>query len=113
MTDEQQQLIQSAAMLQQQLQIAMSKREAVGIQKLEIKKAIDELEASKQGDVYKIAGPIIIKTQRVSILKDLKGRDEELDVRLKSLEKEEKRIKLRIEELRERLSKHTQGAVGG
>jgi prefoldin beta subunit len=103
MENEKQQLLQSTAILQQQLQNVLAQKEAVGIQVLEIKKALEELEDSKEKEVYKIAGPILIKSQKASVLKDLKERDEAFGLRLKSIEKEEKRVKLRIEELREKL----------
>lgn len=111
--EEQQQLMQSAAVLQQQLQNVMAQKEAIGAQVLEIKKALDELGKSKESEVYKIAGPILIKSPRAGVLKELKERDETLDIRFKSMEKEEKRIKLRIEELRERLVKGMKEPVGG
>ena len=101
----QQQLFQSAAILQQQLQNVMAQKEAIGVQVLEMKKALEELEKTKEKDVYKIAGPILIKSPRSTVLKELKERDETFSLRLKSLEKEEKRIKLKIEDMREKLVK--------
>jgi prefoldin beta subunit len=108
-----QKLLQSAAVLQQQLQNIMAQKEAIGAQVLEIKKALDELEKSKESEVYKIAGPILIKSPRAGVLKELKDRDETLDLRFKTMEKEEKRIKLRIEEFREKLVKGMNEPVGG
>ncbi len=102
----QQQLLQSAAILQQQLQNIMAQKEAIGIQVLEMKKALEELEKSKEKEVYKIAGPILIKSPKTGVLKELRERDEIFNLRLKSLEKEEKRTKLKIEELRETLVKN-------
>lgn len=103
--DANQQLLQSAAILQQQLQNVMAQKEAIGMQILEMKKAMEELEKTKEKDVYKIAGPILVKSPRQSVLKELKERDETFGLRLKSLEKEEKKIKVRIEEMREKVVK--------
>ncbi len=111
--DENQQLLQSAAVLQQQLQNIMAQKEAMGVQILEIKKALDELEKSSEKEVYKIAGPILIKSDKTGVVKELKERDEAFDARLKSLEKEEKRIRLKIEEFREKLVKNAKEPVGG
>lgn len=111
--DENQQMLQSAAILQQQLQNILTQKEAMGIQVLEIKKALDELAKSGEKEIYKIAGPILIKSQKTDVLKELRERDEMFDLRLKSLEKEEKRIKLKLEELRERLAKGFKQPVGG
>jgi prefoldin beta subunit len=110
---EQQQLLQSAAVLQQQLQNIMMQREAMSVQVLEIKKALDELGKTSEKEVYKIAGPILIKSAKAGVLKELKDRDETFGLRLKSLEKEEKRIKLKIEELREQLIKNMKQPGGG
>lgn len=108
-----QQLLQSAAVLQQQLQNVMAQKEAMSVQVLEIKRALDELEKTSEKEVYKIAGPILIKSGKPGVVKELKERDETFDMRIKSLDKEEKRIKLKIEELRERLVKSTKEPVGG
>ena len=108
----QQQLLQSANILQQQLQHIMAQKEAVGVQVLEMKKAIEELENSNEKEVYKIAGPILIKSQRTGVLKEIREKDETFGLRLKSLEKEEKRIKLKIEEMREKLVKNMKGSPG-
>ena len=110
---EQQQLLQSAAVLQQQLQNIMAQRDALGVQVLEIKKALDELGKTSEKEVYKIAGPILIKSAKAGVLKELKDRDETFGLRLKSLEKEEKRVKLKIEELRELLVKNMKQPGGG
>jgi prefoldin beta subunit len=111
--DESQQMLQSAAILQQQLQNILTQKEAIGIQVLEIKKALDELAKAGDKEIYKIAGPILIKSQKTDVLKELKERDEMFDLRLKSLEKEEKRIKLKLEEFREKLAKGFKQPVGG
>ena len=110
MDAKQQQLFQSAAILQQQLQQIMAQKEAIGVQVLEMKKALGELEKTKEKDVYKIAGPILIKSPRTEVVKELKERDETFSLRLKNLEKEEKKAKLKIEELREKL---VQGSPAG
>lgn len=101
--DANQQLLQSAAILQQQLQNIMAQKEAIGVQILEMKKALEELEKTKEKDVYKIAGPILVKSPKAAVLKELKQRDETFSLRLKSIEKEEKKIKVRIEEMREKV----------
>ena len=113
MPDNQHQLLQSASILQQQLQNIMAQKEAIGIQLLELKKALEELENTKEKEVYKIAGPILIKSQKAGVLKELRERDETFSLRLKSLEKEEKRIKLKIEDLREKLVSNMKEPVGG
>jgi prefoldin beta subunit len=111
--DENQQMLQTVAILQQQLQNIMAQKEALGMQVLEMKKAQEELEKSKEKEVYKIAGTILIKSPKAETLKELRERDEAFSLRLKSLDKEEKRVKLKIEEFREKLVRGMKEPVGG
>jgi len=113
MEGDQQQLLQSASVLQQQLQNIMAQKEAMGIQVLEIKKALDELGKTTEKDVFKIAGPILIKSDKTDVIKELNEKDETFGLRLKSMEKEEKRVKLKIEELREKLVRNMKPPAGG
>jgi prefoldin beta subunit len=100
----QEDLLNSVAMQQQQLQGIMTQREAMGLQVMEIKKALEELGKTKEKEVYKVAGPILVKAGKAEAVKDLKDKEETLNVRLKALEKEEKRIKIRIDEIKEQLT---------
>jgi prefoldin beta subunit len=100
----QEDLLNNVAMQQQQLQGIMTQREAMGLQVMEIKKALEELGKTKEKEVYKVAGPILVKAGKAEAVKDLKEREESLEVRLKALEKEEKRIKIRIDEIKEQLT---------
>ena len=110
----QEEMLNSAAVYQQQLQGVMVQREATGMQILEIKKALEELEKStEQKDVYRIAGPILLKTPKDEVLKDLKEKEEALGVRLKAIEKEEKRIKIKIDEIKEQLTAALKKEKGG
>lgn len=100
----QEDMLNSVAMQQQQLQGIMTQREATGLQIMEIKKALEELERTKEKEVYKVAGPILVKSGKAEVVKDLKEREESLNVRLKMLEKEEKRVKIRIDDIKEQLT---------
>jgi len=100
----QEDMLNNVAMQQQQLQGIMTQREATGMQILEIKKALEELEKTDQKEVYKVAGPILVKTEKTEVKKDLKEKEDVLNVRLKSLEKEEKRVKIKIDDIKEQLT---------
>ncbi len=100
----QEDMLNSVAMQQQQLQGIMTQREATGLQIMEIKKALEELGKTKEKEVYKVAGPILVKAGKAEVVKDLREREESLEVRLKTLEKEEKRIKIRIDDIKEQLT---------
>jgi len=56
---------------------------------IEIENALKELETAK-GEVYKIVGSVMFHAEKEQLRKDLKERKDVLDLRIKSLEKQEK-----------------------
>ncbi|UCD07017.1 MAG: prefoldin subunit beta [Candidatus Aenigmatarchaeota archaeon] len=99
-----QQLLNQAQLYQQQIQNILAQKETLNIQLIEIGKALEELEKTKEGEVYKIAGPILIKSKKADAKKDLKEKEDAIRTRLKTMESGEKRIREKIEDLREKLS---------
>lgn len=105
MTSEQtQQLLEQAQSYQQQVQSIMAQRDALNLQLVEIGKTLRELEETKETNVFKISGPILIKTGKNEVKKELKDREQQTKLRLKTLEKGEERIKAKLEELSAKLS---------
>ena len=102
-----QQLLGQANAYQQQIQSFMVQKESLNMQLMEINKAVEDLEKSKETEVYKISGPVLIKTKKADAKKDLKDKQDLIKMRLESIEKNEKRIKDKIEELRGKLSEST------
>ncbi|MEE1117334.1 prefoldin subunit beta [Methanosphaera sp.] len=95
----QEQLNQFQQVQQQAQSIAMQKQ-TVSLQINEAKKALDELsKTSEDQDVYKTAGPLLIKTTKDETESELKDNIEMLEIRQKTIEKQEKRISSRLEEL--------------
>ena len=74
------------------------------IQNKEVEKALEELEKVND-DVYKSVGPILVKTNKTSMKKELEENKEETELKLKSLETQEKRIKEKIKEGQEKFQK--------
>ncbi|MBI4020513.1 MAG: prefoldin subunit beta [Candidatus Aenigmarchaeota archaeon] len=99
-----QNLREQAQVYQQQIASIMAQKENLSLQLLEIRRALGELEKAS-GEVYRVAGPILIKSDVPSVKKDLKEKEDMLDLRLKTLEKGEKRMTAKMEELRGKLSK--------
>ncbi len=99
-----QQLLEQAQMHQQQLQSLVAQKEALNMQTTEIQKALTELSTTKD-DVYKVAGPILIKTDLESVKKELGDKLDFISLRIKTLEKSEKRLKEQFEEISQKLSK--------
>ena len=101
-----QQLLGQAQLYQQQMQSILNQKELISMQVMEIDKALEALETTKEKDVFKISGPILIKTGKILVKKELNEKKEAISLRIKSLEKGENRLKAQIEELRARLSKN-------
>ena len=88
---------------QQELQAILIQKENLKLQSLEIDKALEELEASKEKEAYKIAGPIMIRKSSDELKTELKERKENINLRIKTLEKTEERIMKRLKEMEPRL----------
>ena len=71
----------------------------------EVIQALEEIDKSKDEHVYKASGPILIKSSKEDVKKELSEKDEFITTRLQTLERSEKKVKEKIEELREKLTK--------
>lgn len=99
----QEQLNQFQQVQQQAQSIAMQKQ-TLTLQINESKKALDELsKTADDQDIYKTAGPLLIKTTKTDSEADLKDSIEMLEIRQKTIEKQEKRITGKLEELQKNL----------
>jgi prefoldin beta subunit len=106
MTSEQvNQLLNQAHLYQQQLQSITIQKESLNLQHQEINNALEELNKLKENDVYKLVGPILVKSDKATIIKELQEKKESIEMRMKTLERGEERAKAKIEELREKLLK--------
>ncbi len=93
--------------IQQQIQVLSSQRYQLEAQSREVSKALEELNGLQQDAViYKNVGSLMIKAKdRETVLKDLTEQKETLDIRVKSIEKQEKHLRERYQSLQEELSK--------
>ena len=100
-----QQLIAQAQVYQQQAQMIAAQKEALNMQLIEAGKAIEELAKPAKDDVYRIVGPIMVKAKREDARHDLESKKELVMLRMKTLEKTEVKLKERLDEIKEKLSK--------
>ena len=64
----------------QQLQTVMMQKQSLMIQDKEMEKALEEIEKSGGEEIFKSIGPILVKTSKEAIKKDLEeGREEKAD----------------------------------
>lgn len=101
---EAQQLLAQAQIYQQQIQAILTQKGVFSLEINEIKKALEELEKTKETTAYKISGPVLIKSDVKEIKKDLKEKLDFLNVKLKNIEKQEAILKDKIGSLRNKLS---------
>ena len=97
-TPEAQQILIDLQACQQQIQTVLIQKESLNIQSMEIDKALDELKKVKKEEVFKAVGPILIKSEKEKLSKELEERKETIELRLKSLQKQENRLKERMDE---------------
>lgn len=101
-TPEMQQVLIELQTFQQQMQTVLLQKESLNIQNMEINKALEELKKATNEDVYKAVGPILIKSTRKELEKELSEKKETLDLRIKSLQKQEDRLKDKLKDSQEK-----------
>ncbi len=96
--------------VQQQAQALASQKAQVTSSVNEIEMALGELEKlDSDAVIYKNVGQLLIKGERDSIEVELKEKKETMELRAKTLERQEERIRKRFQQLQEQL----QSAIGG
>jgi prefoldin beta subunit len=105
--------------LQQNLQAIMMQKQQVELEIVEIERALEELK-KMEGDnnsVYKGAGPLLIKTKKEDILKELEEKKELSNTRVTVLGKQETRVKDNLKEVENKINtmirQMQSGAAGG
>jgi prefoldin beta subunit len=108
-----QQFLMQAQSYQQQMQSIIAQKENLKMQQFEIAKTLEDLQKVNDKTVYKSSGMILIKSTKEDVKKELTEKKELISTRLQTLERSEKRIKEKIDELREKLAKSDQKSGGG
>jgi len=102
-SEETKNLVAQFQVYQQQLQNVMVQKESMKMQVMEMERALEELEKTKQTAAYKITGNIMINKPVAELKKELTETKEDIDVRVKSFEKTEERLTSKLKELQEKL----------
>ena len=88
---------------QQQARLVMSQKYQMELQLKELDSALSELDKSGKTEIHKVIGQILIKSDKDSVEKELKEKKETLEVRLKSIEAQEKKLTTTLKSLQDRL----------
>lgn len=78
--------------INQQLQALLMQKQTLAVQSREVELALEEVSKSTDA-VYKSIGPILVKTEKEQLKKELADTKEQITVHLKNMEKQEKKIK--------------------
>lgn len=97
--------------MQQQLQMIAVQKQQLQVDKKEAEEAGEQVKGSK-GDVYKAVGPILMKSDKATVSKGLKETVSSAEERVSILEKQEKKIALKVQELQKELQTELQGLQG-
>lgn len=105
-----QQLIAQLQKQQQQLQQLGEQRQQIKAQERQIEKALDSLEETEEEeDVFKVVGPVVVKSTRDELIDELEERKETMEVKLGSVKKKEKKIQEGAKKGQEKLQKLMSG----
>ncbi len=91
--------------LQQNLQAIMMQKQQVELENAETDRALEELKKTTTDDsVYKLAGPLMIKSNRDDLLKELEEKKELSNTRIIVLGKQESRVKENLKEVENKIN---------
>ena len=95
---------------QQQAQALLVQKQQLELALRETERALGELEKLKEGTpIYRTLGGILVKAEREEVEKELTERKETLDLRIKTIERQEGRLVKRLNEMREKLQEALRG----
>ena len=89
--EETQQKISQLQLFEQSIQNVLIQKQQFQSQLVEIESALNEIGTAKE--VYKIVGNIMVDSKKEDLKKELASKKEMIELRIKTLEKQEKNIK--------------------
>ncbi len=100
--------------LQQNLQAIMMQKQQVELEISETQRALEELKKTTSDDVvYKLAGPLLVKSDRDNLIKELDEKKELSNTRTVVLGKQESRVKENLKEVENKINQMMHMAQGG
>jgi prefoldin beta subunit len=90
--------------LQQRLEILVSQKNQLEMQMKEAERALAELEnLPEDATVYKSIGAILVKSDRNKVKEELIDKKDTLEMRIKTIQRQEERTRKQFEESREKI----------
>jgi len=103
---------------QEQYKALLLRKQQFEMEAKEVEKALQESKNLKDDAViYKSVGILLFRSEKAKIVVELTEKKEELDLRVKTIERQEQRLKQQLEELRklimEQVSASGKGPISG
>ena len=109
-----QNMIAQLQQLQQQLQMVVTQKVQLENSLKETENAIQEVEkVSDDTPIFKTVGTILVKTSKEEILKELKEKKDTFEIRIRTLERQEEKLKERLQELQKKIKSLLSGVQAG
>ncbi|RLG57782.1 MAG: prefoldin subunit beta [Hadesarchaea archaeon] len=90
--------------VQQQVQMLLSQRQQVELLLKETERALEELgKLSDDAVVYKSVGTLLVRSEKSTLQKNLTEQKESLELRVKTLQRQEERAVQRLREMHEKI----------
>lgn len=97
--------------LEQNLQQFLNQRQAFQMQQMEIENALKEIEQTKETP-FKVVGNVMVATTKESLHEELTSKKELIEMRIKSIETQESKIKEKADTLQKSIMKELQKEEG-
>ncbi|HEX5185686.1 MAG TPA: prefoldin subunit beta [Nitrososphaeraceae archaeon] len=96
--------------LQQNLQAIMMQKQQIELEIVETDRALEELSKTNTADsIYKAAGPLLIKSEKDTVEKELSEKKELANTRVMVLGKQESRVKENLKEVENKINQMLKG----
>ncbi len=96
--------IEHLQLFEQNLQALLMQKQTFQSQLLEAENSIEELKKAKENP-YKIIGPIMVLSDKDKLKKELEDKKEMLNLRIKTIERQEDETRKKAKELQEEIMK--------
>ncbi len=104
MDEKTQEKIQKLQMIEQGMQSFLAQKQQIQTRLVEVESALKEMEKSKE--TFKIVGNIMVSADKEDLKNDLTEKKEMLELRIKTLEKQEKEMKEKASSMRSEVMKN-------
>ncbi len=105
MNKETKEKVEQLQAIEQNLQNTLLQKQYTQSQFLEIDSALEALKINSK-NVYKIVGAVMIESTKENLIKDLKSKKELIEVKIKSIEKQEKKLKEDLKSIQQEVIKN-------